>query len=256
MINEKLNLWSKRLSDPKVLIYIPTRDTAKTLSQTYNKIPDKDQYHYIVIDNGSNDDSVEEAKKLGLPTIRHHFDRGYGATQKTAYVYAIGSQSDIVLMLHSDDQYPAESVPRLIQPIIEGEADFVFGSRIAGGQALDGGMPYWKLVSNRFLTAIENRALRTKLSEFHSGFRAFRVSTLERIPFMFNSDNWLFDSEIIFQIVNMRYRINEIPIPTNYHPTASSVSLYDGTIYGLSIFGLIAKYRLHKAGFIRRKQFM
>jgi glycosyltransferase involved in cell wall biosynthesis len=244
------------MSNSKILIYIPTRNTANTLEETYRRIANAEAYDYIVVDNGSEDESVAIAERLGLRVIRHHFDRGYGGTQKTAYSYALGRDSDIVVMLHSDGQYAPELLPKIVKPISEGHSDAVFGSRILGRKALEGGMPYWKYISNRFLTWIENKALGTNLSEFHSGYRAYSLSLLSRVPFLYNSDNWLFDSEIIFQIKNLGFRITEIPIPTTYSKSASSVSFFDGVIYGLSIFLLIFKYLLHKGKIIRFKQFM
>lgn len=254
MLNDQKG--AEALTEKKILVYIPTRNTAKTVEQTYRKIPNAENYDYLVVDNGSKDDSVAIAEKLGLRVIRHHFDRGYGGTQKTAYSYVLGRGSDIVVMLHSDGQYVPELLPEIVKPILNGQADAVFGSRILGKKALEGGMPWWKYVSNRFLTWIENKVLNTNLSEFHSGYRAYSAKLLGRVPFLYNSDNWLFDSEIIFQVKNLGFRIVEVPIPTMYFKSASSVSLFDGIIYGLSIFKLILKYSLYKTKLIKFKQFM
>lgn len=240
----------------KILMYVPTRNTASQLKKTLDRIPAGLKYECIVVDNGSKDNSVELARSLGLKVIQHHFDRGYGASQKTAYSYALGKEADIVYMLHSDGQYDPVYIPQILEPIFRGEADVVFGSRILGKGALKGGMPRWKYAFNRFLTWFENKVLGSNLSEFHSGYRAYSMKALERIPFQYNSDSWLFDSEIIFQIINLKFRIKEIPVPTRYHKGASSVSFLEGVGYGLGIFWLAFKYILHSRGLIRQKQFM
>lgn len=243
-------------NNKKILIYIPMRNTAMQLKNTLNRIPQDLKAEFLVVDNGSKDNSVESAKSLGLKVIQHHFDRGYGASQKTAYSYALGKEVDVVVMLHSDGQYDPKYLPQILKPILHNEADAVFGSRILGRGALSGGMPRWKYVSNLFLTWFENKALGTNLSEFHSGYRAFSIKLLERIPFLYNCDNWLFDSEIIFQIKNLGFSIKEIPISTSYHKGASSVKFLEGLGYGLGIFWLALKYFLHLHGLVRQKQFM
>ncbi|UCB56942.1 MAG: glycosyltransferase family 2 protein [Candidatus Omnitrophota bacterium] len=240
----------------KVLIYMPTYNTSKTLVQTISKIPKNLDCEYIVVDNGSKDNSVQLAKSLGLRVIRHYHNRGYGGSQKTAYIYAIGSKADVVVMLHSDDQYDPTLLNQILKPIKDDEADVVFGSRILGAKALEGGMPRYKYVSNRFLTRLENSALGTNISEFHSGYRAFRIKALEKIPFLFNSDSWLFDSEIIFQLVLARLRIKEISIPTKYHATASSIPFFESIIYGLGVLKLIIRFYLYRLGILKSKQFI
>jgi len=240
----------------KVLIYIPTYNTSKTLAQTIFKIPKNLDCKYIVVDNGSEDDSVRIAESLGLRVIRHHHNRGYGGSQKTAYIYAMGCETDVIVMLHSDDQYDPALLNKILEPLENNQADVVFGSRILGAKALEGGMPIYKYISNLFLTRMENLALGTDISEFHSGYRAYKVKALERIPFLFNSDNWLFDSEIIFQLVRAGMRIKEIPIPTNYHASSSSVPFSDCIIYGLGVFKLIISFYLHRLGIIKVRQFL
>ncbi|MDD4953556.1 MAG: glycosyltransferase family 2 protein [Candidatus Omnitrophica bacterium] len=240
----------------QILIYIPMRNTAGQLEATLRRIPAGIEAEYLAVDNGSKDNSVELANNLGLHVIRHHFDRGYGASQKTAYSYALGKGADFVVMLHSDGQYDPKYLPDILGPLLKDEADFVFGSRIKGKGALAGGMPSWKYISNLFLTRFENFILGSSLSEFHSGYRAFSMKLLERVPFLYNSDSWLFDSEIIFQIKNLGFRIKEIPISTSYHKGASSVGFFEGVEYGLSIFWLSFKYLLHRYGIIKQKQFM
>ena len=244
------------LNNKKILIYIPTRNTASQLKNTLSRIHLNLKCDYLVVDNGSSDKSVQLARSLGLRVIQHHFDRGYGGSQKTAYGYALGKDADIVVMLHSDGQYDPVFLSQILEPIINNKADAVFGSRILGGGALAGGMPRWKYFSNRFLTKFENWVLGSKLTEFHSGYRAYSMNMLERIPFLYNSDSWLFDSEIIFQINNLGFRIKEIPITTRYHKGASSVNFFEGVVYGLCVFWLAFKYSLHRCGMVRQKQFM
>lgn len=239
----------------KILIYLPTYNTSKTLSDTISKISSDIECEYVVVDNGSDDNTVEVAKNLGLRVIRHHYNRGYGESQKTAYIYSFGNKADVVVMLHSDNQYDPSLLSQILSPIINDEADVVLGSRILGGSALQGGMPIYKYISNRFLTMLENLALGTNLSEFHTGYRAYKTDVLERIPFLFNSNSWLFDSEIIFQIVQEGCRIKEIPIPTIYHANAKTVSFFDGVVYGVGVLKLIVRFLLHRLGIWKSKKF-
>jgi glycosyltransferase involved in cell wall biosynthesis len=245
-----------QLNQKKILIYIPTRNTALHLEDTLKRIPPGLSYEYLVVDNGSKDNSVELARGLGLKVVQHHFDRGYGASQKTAYSYALGKGADIVVMLHSDGQYDPKFLPQVLQPLLDDQAEAVFASRMLGKGALAGGMPLWKYVFNKLLTRFENKVLGANLSEFHSGYRAYSMKLLERVPFLYNSDTWLFDSEIIFQVKNLGFRIKEISISTRYHKGASSVGFFEGVGYGLGIFWLAFKYIMHHSGLRRQKQFM
>jgi glycosyltransferase involved in cell wall biosynthesis len=244
--------------DKKILIFIPTRNTAITIEKTFYLIPEhiRKEAEFIVVDNASVDNSVEAAQKLGLKVIRHEVDRGYGGSNKTAFDYAKSREVDIFVILHSDCQYDPSIMDRLLEPMLKGEADAVFGSRIMGKKALQGGMPWWKFISNRFLTWLENWALNAHLSEYHSGYRVYSMDLLSRIPYSQDSDNWIFDSEIIFQIINLGFTIKELPIPTTYKGPISSISFFTGVVYGLSIFWLILKFKLHKWNIIKQKQFM
>ncbi|MEK6881985.1 MAG: glycosyltransferase family 2 protein, partial [Nanoarchaeota archaeon] len=179
-------------------------------------------------------------KKLKI--IKHEQNKGYGGNQKWGYNYAIKNNFDVVVMVHGDAQYPPEQILELVDPILQDKADFVFGSRIAG-DPLGGGMPLYKFIANKFLTAAENLILRTHLSEFHSGFRAYNVHALEEIPFNKNSDGYHFDSEIIIQLVIAKKRISEIIIPTFYGDEKCHVP---GIRYGLSILKILGQYSLHK----------
>lgn len=244
--------------DKKILIFIPTRNTATTIEKTFNLIPEhiRKEAEFIVVDNTSVDNSVEVAEHLGLKVIRHETDRGYGGSNKTAFDYAKTRDVDIFVVLHSDCQYDPTIMDRLLDPVLRNEADAVFGSRIMGKKALREGMPWWKFISNRFLTWIENIATHSHLSEYHSGYRVYSIDILKKIPYHFDSNNWVFDSEIIFQILHSGFRIKEVPIPTTYKGPISSISFATGVVYGLSIFWLILKYKLHTWNIIKQPQFL
>jgi glycosyltransferase involved in cell wall biosynthesis len=244
--------------DKKILIFIPTRNTAGTIEKTFNLIPEhiRKEAEFIVVDNASVDDSVGVAEKLGLKVIRHDRDRGYGGSNKTAFDYAKSIDVDIFVILHSDCQYDPSIMDRVLDPLLRGEADAVFGSRIMGKKALQGGMPWWKYCANRFLTRLENWALNAELSEYHTGYRIYSMNMLKSIPYSYDSDNWLFDSEIIFQIIHYGFTIKEVPIPTTYAGPISSISFSTGVVYGLSVLRLIVKYKLHQWKMITLKQFM
>jgi len=243
---------------PIIIVFIPTRNTAVTIEKTYRLIPEliRAEAAFIVVDNASSDTSVEVARQLGLPLIRHDRDRGYGRSNKTAYDYARSVGVDILVVLHSDCQYDPRIMNQLLEPVLTGEADVVFGSRIMGGGAIRGGMPWWKFVANRFLTCLENLATGAQLSEYHSGYRIYTMKVLKKISYSQNSDNWIFDSEIIFQIINAGFSITELPIPTTYRGPISSISFITGVVYGLSIFWLILKFKLHQWNIIQQKQFI
>jgi glycosyltransferase involved in cell wall biosynthesis len=243
---------------PKIIVFIPTRNTAVTIEKTYCRIPEpiRTEAAFIVVDNASSDTSVEVARQLGLPVIRHDRDRGYGGSNKTAFDYAKSIEADMLVVLHSDCQYDPQIMNRLLEPVLAGEADVVFGSRIIGGGAMRGGMPWWKFVANRFLTWLENLATGARLSEYHSGYRIYTMKVLKKISYSQNSDNWIFDSEIIFQIINAGFSIKELPIPTTYSGPISSISFITGVVYGLSILWLILKFKLHQWNIIQQKQFI
>lgn len=229
---------------PKVVVVMPAYNAAKTLEATYNDIPKEYVDEIILVDDASRDETVNKAKELKLNVLIHQENRGYGGNQKTCYTEALKKGAGIVVMLHPDYQYDPKLIPDMIKPILEGEADLVLGSRLLSGTALSGGMPFYKFISNRFLTFVENLILGQKLSEFHTGFRAYSRKLLETIPFMKNSENFVFDSEVIVQTVYFKFKIKEIPCPTKYLKDSSSISLKNSVVYGLQTLGSLLKYVL------------
>jgi glycosyltransferase involved in cell wall biosynthesis len=232
----------------KVIVVMPAYNAAKTVEKTYRDIPKGVVDEVILVDDVSKDDTLEVAKKLPIRVIVHRENKGYGGNQKTCYTEALMSGADVVVMLHPDYQYDSRVIPYMIQPILDGHADFVMGSRIIGTGALEGGMPIWKFVANRFLTTVENIILNRKFSDLHSGFRAYSRRLLCDIPYVLNSDNFVFDSQVIAQVVYRGYTATEVPIPTRYFAEASSVNFSTSTIYGFSTLWVMGQLLLQKAG--------
>ena len=240
---------------PRVVVVMPAYNPAKTLERTYRDLPKEVVDKVILVDDVSQDETVEVAEHLGIEVVVHVQNTGYGGNQKTCYLEALADGADVVVMLHPDYQYDSRLVPQLIGPILDGRADMVLGSRLLGGGTLAGGMPVYKYLSNRFLTVVENWAFGTHLSECHTGFRAYSRPLLETIPFLLNSDNFVFDSQVIAQAVAFRFRIDEIAVPTRYFPEASSVRLFAGIVYGLSTLSVVARYLFHRTGLVRRPEY-
>ncbi|MGI8587015.1 MAG: glycosyltransferase family 2 protein [Chloroflexia bacterium] len=245
------------ITDPRVIVVMPAYNAARTLEKTYGDLPKDQIYEVILVDDVSSDDTVEVAERLGLKHFVHVQNKGYGGNQKTCYLEALTDGADIVVMLHPDNQYDATRVPEMVAPIAAGKADMVLGSRLMGGASatLEGGMPIWKFVSNRFLTTVENLAFGTHLSEMHTGYRAYSRRLLETIPFLLNSDDFVFDSEVIAQAVAFGYRIVEVPVPTRYFPEASSVNFRRSLVYGLSTLNVARRYMFHKLRIRRHPQY-
>jgi glycosyltransferase involved in cell wall biosynthesis len=207
------------------------------------------------VDDGSTDDTIAIARRLNLEVFVHTRNFGYGANQKTCYREALKAGADIVAMVHPDYQYDPTLLPEIIQPIIDGKADIVLGSRLKKGSALEQGMPWWKYFSNRFLTGLENVCFGLQHSEYHTGYRAFHRSALESVNFEMNSDGFVFDQEIIAQAVACQLRLSEIAVPVRYFKEASSASFVQSSVYGLRILLLLAKYLVHKSGLHQSRQF-
>jgi glycosyltransferase involved in cell wall biosynthesis len=241
--------------NPKVVVVMPAYNAGRTLRMTYEQLP-KEQVHLVIlVDDGSTDATLEIASKLNLEVFTHNRNYGYGANQKTCYTEALRAGADIVVMVHPDYQYDPTLLPEIIAPILSGEADLVLGSRLKNGSAIRQGMPWWKYVSNRFLTWLENLAFGLNHSEFHTGYRAFRREVLETVNFGMNSDGFVFDQEIIAQAVAAQFRIGEIAVPVRYFAEASSASFSQSTVYGLRILLLLSRFLLHKGSILRSRQF-
>ena len=239
----------------KIVIVLPAYNAARTLERTLDEIPPEYREHIILVDDASQDETVKLARQKNLIVFQHDKNMGYGANQKTCYREALKIGADIVVMLHPDHQYDAVVIPDLVWPIIRGNADAVFGSRMLGGHPLEGGMPFWKYFANVILTAMANIIFRRYLTEIHSGFRAYSRKYLEMIRLEENSNDFVFDTEIIAQgmICNLAFR--EVPIVTRYFPEASSINLRRSMVYGLGILGVLLEFQIHKAGLFHFKKF-
>ena len=242
------------LHKPKVVVVMPAYNAAKTIERTYADIPAGIVDHVILVDDVSQDETVEIAQRLGIEVVVHIQNRGYGGNQKTCYLHALAADADIVVMLHPDYQYDSRLVPDLIRPIIERRADLVLGSRLLG-DPLAGGMPLYKFISNRFLTICENLVLRQHLSECHTGFRAYSRRMLETIPFVLNSDDFVFDSQVIVQAVAFGFQIAEIAVPTRYFKEASSVNFQRSVVYGLATLKTLLEYIFDRVGLHAQPRF-
>jgi glycosyltransferase involved in cell wall biosynthesis len=244
---------------PKVIVVMPAYNAARTLRMTYEGLPKECIDSIILVDDGSTDDTIAIARRLNLEVFVHTRNFGYGANQKTCYREALKAGADIVAMVHPDYQYDPTLLPEIIQPIIDGKADIVLGSRLntglQKGSALEQGMPWWKYFSNRFLTELENLCFGLHHSEYHTGYRAFHRSALEAVNFEMNSDSFVFDQEILAQAVANQLRIGEIAVPVRYFKEASSANFLQSAAYGLRILWLLAKFLAHKSGVHCSRQF-
>jgi glycosyltransferase involved in cell wall biosynthesis len=239
------------MTDSKIIVVLPAYNAAKTLEQTYLDIPQEKISQIILVDDVSQDQTVEVARSLGLSVVIHIQNRGYGGNQKTCYIEALKAGADVVVMLHPDHQYDSKLIPDLVAPILGDEADMVMGSRILNGRALEGGMPLWKYVANRILTEAENLIYRTRLTDCHSGFRAYGRKLLTKVPFLLNSNDFVFDSEMIAQAAYRGFRIQEIPVQARYFPDASSVNFRISTIYGFKTLWVMFRFLLQRSGLFR-----
>ncbi|MGA3031322.1 MAG: glycosyltransferase family 2 protein [Candidatus Limnocylindrales bacterium] len=229
----------------RVVVVMPAYNAAKTLERTYHDIPHDIVDKIILVDDVSNDDTVTIARQLGLDVIIHRQNLGYGGNQKTCYDAALEAGADAVVMLHPDYQYDATCIPELVEPILDGTKDLMLGSRFLG-DPLAGGMPKWKYISNRFLTGVENLAFGLHLSEYHTGFRAYSRSLLESIPYRLNSNDFVFDQELVAQAVATGMRVGEIAVPTRYFEEASSVNFRRSVVYGLSTLRVVLRFLAHR----------
>jgi len=240
----------------RVVIVMPAYNAARTLEDTFRAIPPGYFDEIVVVDDHSRDETTELAQRLNLKAIRHPHNVGYGGNQKTCYMEALRDGADIVVMLHPDGQYDPAIIPEMIRPIAEKRADMVLGSRMMlPGGAARGGMPLWKRISNRFLTTMENLAMRRRFSECHTGYRAYSRRFLETVPFLRNSNDFVFDTEVIFQAVAFGLPVVEVPISTRYFAEASSVGFRTGVVYGLGTLVTALRYVLHRTGIVSCDKF-
>lgn len=243
------------LEGKRIAVVMPAYNAARTLRQTVAEVPAGIVDDIILTDDASNDGTAELALSLGLHTLRHEANRGYGGNQKTCYTAALERGADIVIMLHPDYQYSPRLVAAMASMVVSGHYDVVLASRILGKGALAGGMPLYKYVANRALTAIENILLGQKLSEYHTGYRAWSRAALEKLPLLTCSDDFVFDNQMIAQAAHFGFAIGEISCPTKYFPEASSINFRRSVFYGLGVLRTGLLYRLNRLGFVKSKLF-
>jgi glycosyltransferase involved in cell wall biosynthesis len=243
-------------AEDRVVIVMPAYNAARTLEDTFRRIPEGYYDEIVVVDDYSRDETTALAQRLNLKAIRHPHNVGYGGNQKTCYMEALRDGATIVVMLHPDGQYDPAIVPEMVKPIREGRADMVLGSRMmTPGGAKAGGMPGWKRVANWFLTTVENTVMRRKFTECHTGYRAYSRRFLETVPFLRNSNGFVFDTEVIFQAVHFGLPVLEVPVSTRYFADASSVGFRAGVVYGLGTLWTALRFLLHRSGLVHCEKF-
>jgi glycosyltransferase involved in cell wall biosynthesis len=243
------------LHGKKIIVVMPAYHAEKTLETCYAAIPRDVVDEVLLVDDASNDATVDIAERLGIATFRHPANRGYGGNQKTCYALALARGADIVVMLHPDYQYEPRLITAMAAMVASDVYDAVIGSRILGGTAVAGGMPRWKYVANRFLTAAQNALLGSKLSEFHTGYRAFSRGVLETLPLARNSDDFVFDNEMLVQALAFGMRVGEISCPTRYFTEASQIDFRRSVVYGCGVLKTALAYRLWKWKLVQPEMF-
>ena len=239
------------INDQRLAVVLPAYNAEATLRRTYAEVPKDLVDDVILVDDHSSDATLDLARELGIFALRHPQNRGYGGNQKTCYQTALARGADIVVMLHPDYQYTPKLIRAMASMIAEGEFDVVLGSRILGVGALAGGMPVYKYVANRVLTATQNLLVGHKLSEYHTGYRAWSRKVLETLPLLHNSDDFVFDNQMLAQAIFHGFRIGEVSCPTRYFAEASSINFRRSLVYGLGVLGTSARFRLQRLGALR-----
>ena len=239
------------LQGKRVVVVLPAYNAAATLERTYREIPQDLVDEILLVDDASQDHTVSVAERLGVLTFIHPANRGYGGNQKTCYREGLKLEADVFIMLHPDYQYTPKLIPAMASMVVSEEYDLVLGSRILGGMALKGGMPLYKYIANRFLTSVENMMTLAKLSEYHTGYRAFSRRVLETLPLEENSDDFVFDNQFIVQTLYFGFGIGEISCPTRYFPEASMINFSRSIRYGLGVLWTGVQFRLQKWGLAR-----
>ena len=243
------------LNGKRIVVVMPSYNAAKTIAATVGEVPRDIVDEIVLVDDASPDETVQMAVELGLTTFLHEQNFGYGRNQKTCYREALSRGADIVIMVHPDYQYSPNLIVPMAGMIAYGEYDVVIGSRILGKGALSGGMPFYKYVSNRFLTLVQNILMNFKLSEYHTGFRAFTREVLETLPLEANSDDFVFDNQMLAQAINFGFRVGEISTPTRYFPEASSINFTRSVRYGIGVLATSVLFRMHRMRFVKAKIF-
>ena len=236
------------INGKRVTVVMPAYNAEKTLEKTYNEIPHDIVDDIILTDDASKDRTAEIARKLNIKTFVHIKNKGYGGNQKTCYQEALRIGSDIIIMLHPDYQYTPKLITAMASMIAYGVFDAIIASRILGNKAVDGGMPLYKYISNRFLTAVENFIIQQKLSEYHTGYRAFSAEVLKKIPLLENSDDFVFDNEMLLQTMYFGFNVGEVSCPAKYFDDASSISFRRSVTYGIGVIHTSIKYFMSKRG--------
>ena len=244
---------TRMLNDRKIVVVMPAYNAARTLRQTYDEVMAHGIVDLvIVVDDASRDETVAVARSLDRVQVEvHPINRGYGANQKTCYRLALAAGADVIIMIHPDYQYTPQLIPAMATLIASELYPCVLASRILGGGALRGGMPWWKYISNRFLTFVENLLLGAKLSEYHTGYRAFARNLLERLPLETNSDDFVFDNQVLAQVISLGCAIGEVTCPARYLPEASSINFRRSVRYGLGCLSTAVRFRLARWGLVR-----
>ena len=243
------------IRNKKILVVMPAYNAAKTLLTTYNEIPFDIVDEVLLVDDASTDETSKIANELNIRMIIHPKNMGYGGNQKTCYEAALKANADIIIMLHPDYQYTPKLIGAMSYLLESGEFDVVLGSRILGGQAINGGMPRYKYIFNRMLTLIQNLLMKAKLSEYHTGYRAYTKEVLQTIPWQDNSDDFVFDNQFLSQAIFAQFRIGEITCPTRYFKEASSINFSRSVKYGIGCLRTSLAYRFYKTGIYKSKLF-
>ena len=248
-------LWDPK-KKPKIIVVMPAYNAEKTVKKTYNDLPEDLIKEVILIDDASHNKTIDKAKALGITVYVHNKNKGYGGNQKTCYDQALKRKPDVAVMVHPDYQYDAQLVGVLCEPIVNGRADIMLGSRIqTRRQVLAGGMPLYKYFSNRFLTLVENLAMGLNLSEYHTGFRAFKSEVLKTVPYHKFSDDFIFDQQILISALSFGFNISDVPVPCKYFKEASSINFIRSAKYGLLTLWTVAIFILNQIGLIKPKIF-
>lgn len=235
---------AQNIETSRIVVVMPAYNAEKTLQKTFDDLPHHLIDSVILVDDASKDGTVDLAHKLNINVFVHDQNKGYGANQKTCYAEALKEGASIIAMVHPDYQYDPTLLPEILHPLLNGNADVVWGSRMIGTPAYKRGMPWWKYLGNRLLTRLENMVFGLQLTEYHTGYRAYRGSVLKALDLEQNSDGFIFDQEIIAQIVEKKFCIAEVPVPVRYFPEASSISFKNSVVYGCKILVLLYRYIL------------